>query len=318
LKVLVTGGSGLVGSAAARSLAELGHTVVLPLRSGQRANTVHAAIAAAAIPDIEAMSADHWTALLHGVDAVVHAAAIAHIGPSIAESQYNAVNRDASLRLAQAATRAGVARFVFISSIRAQVGSASPAVQNESSAPEPTEAYGRSKLEAEILIRQVFADAVVLRPALVVGAEARGNLDLLLKLARTGLPMPFGSFAKPQAMVSLEGLVQAITLAVTRTEFSGQTYVVADEPHPTLADMLGWMREGMGKSRRIWSVPEQLLAIPLKLIGKGDAFARLNGGLRVDASRLRETGWQSPLTPRQAFVALGRSGFGKKRLFQTA
>ncbi len=305
MNILVTGGSGFVGRAVTRSLVEAGHTVVLPLRNALHANKVHPAITIAAIAPLESMAVDDWLPLLKGVDAVIHCAAIAHIGQAVPGSQYSAVNRDASHRMAEASRQAGVQRFVFISSIRAQVASTSPDIQSEDTPPMPTEAYGQSKLEAEGLIRQAFADAVILRPAVVIGPEARGNLDLLLRLARTGLPLPLDGFDKPQAMVSLEGLALAVSMAVSQAQFSGQTRVVADEPHPTLADMMGWIREGMGQPRRLFKVPQQVFALPLKLTGKADAFNRMTGGLRVDASRLRASGWQSPVTPRQAFVALG-------------
>ncbi|MGL4637625.1 MAG: NAD-dependent epimerase/dehydratase family protein [Beijerinckiaceae bacterium] len=312
MKVLVTGGSGFVGSAVAKALASRGHAVVLPVRNPARVHAALTGCETVATFPLEEMSTEDWQPLLVGVDAVVHCAAIAHIGPSVSETMYAAINRDAAHTLAVAAKKVGVERFVFLSSIRAQVGPMSADVQNEQSPEKPTEAYGQSKLEAEKLIRQVFASAVILRPALVVGPAAKGNLATMLRVANTPFPLPFGAFTQPQAMVSLDGVVAAILLALESDALKGQTFVLADEPHPDLSSMLMWMREGLGRSATVISVPETLLALPCKLLGKGDAFRRMTGGLKVDASKLRAAGWQSPSTPQETFVALGRAAKAKQ------
>ena len=65
------------------------------------------------------------------------------------EDDYRTINTEATIRLAQAAERAGVKRFVFLSSIRAQSGPVAEGVLTEDLEPQPTDPYGRSKLEAE-------------------------------------------------------------------------------------------------------------------------------------------------------------------------
>lgn len=284
MRVVLTGGSGFLGGALATRLHDAGHTLVLPARREIRHGV--------AIPSIADMTAAEWTPIVAGADAVVHAAAIAHIGSSVPPGDYGAVNRDASARLAQAAAGAGVQRFVFISSIRAQVGAASAERQDEASAESPTEPYGRSKLEAERLIRGVFPDAVVLRPALIVGPHPKGNLAALLRLAALPLPLPFGGLVAPQAMASLGGVADAALMALGRADMAGQTYCLAEEPHLSLADMLAAMRRGLGRPARLFSVPAGLAAAPLRLLGRSAMADRLTVGLRVDSTRLRALGWR--------------------------
>jgi nucleoside-diphosphate-sugar epimerase len=250
MNVLLTGGSGFLGRALAEALAASGHGVVLPLRDMQgNHDQSHPLIRRAPMRDLEAMRAEDWLPHLEGVEAVIHAAAIAHIGPSVRLSLYNAVNRDASERLAQAAAQADVKRFVFLSSIRAQVGATSAAVQTEASPAEPTEAYGHSKLEAERLIRGHLPQATVLRPALIVGAEAKGNLATLLRLAALPVPLPLGGLHRPQAMITRDNLIAAVLLALRDDGLLGETYVAADEPHPSVTEMLAFLREGMARPR---------------------------------------------------------------------
>jgi nucleoside-diphosphate-sugar epimerase len=286
MKVVVTGGSGFVGKALAARLAKDGHDVVLPLRAEV---TVQGSVP---IKPIEDMAAADWRTVLAGADAVVHCAAIAHIGPAVSYTAYAAVNRDAAARLAEAAAAAGVRRFVFLSSIRAQCGATSAVTQSERTKPEPSEAYGRSKLQAEELVRRALPQAVILRPALVVGPEPKGNLATLARLARLPLPLPFASLDAPQAMVARDALVDAIALGLANRAMDGEVYCVAQDPHPTLAGVLAEMRRGRGRPPGLLPFPPRLLAFPLKLIGRGDMAERLTGGLRVDASKLKASGWK--------------------------
>jgi nucleoside-diphosphate-sugar epimerase len=306
MKILLTGGSGFLGHALSARLEKEGHELVLPLRGtalGKGAKSANVTIVS--VPDIALMKSSDWLPHLRGVNAVIHAAAIAHIGPSVAEGQYQAINHIASLRLAEAAVIAGVPRFIFVSSIRAQVGPSCAQVQHEASPMQPTEAYGASKRDAEISIRKVFSNAVVLRPALIVGDEAKGNLETLLKLAQWPIPLPFKSLANPQAMVCRDNLIEAVKLALSNEAMQGETYVVADEKHPSIADMVTAIRAGMGRDQGLFPIPRALLTWPLHMLGKSAAIEKITGSLQVDSSKLRRTGWQPIVTPDEALQALG-------------
>ena len=103
------------------------------------------------------------------------------LGTPLGESPdalYDRVNHVATAELARAAGTAG-AHLVFMSSIRAQSGSAVGRPLSEADAPRPTDAYGRSKLAAEAAVRACGARYAILRPVLVYGADAKGNLALL-------------------------------------------------------------------------------------------------------------------------------------------
>jgi nucleoside-diphosphate-sugar epimerase len=292
MRIVVTGGSGFLGKALARRLKQDGHDVVLPLRRhAVRLDPVTAGAPEPEILPLEKMETEHWRPLLAGADAVIHAAAIAHIGPGVAETVYNAVNRDASARLAEAAAVEGVKRFIFLSSIRAQSGPSSPVVQTEQIAPVPTEAYGRSKLEAEGLIRQWLPQATILRPAIIVGAEPKGNLRTLLKLAALPVPLPFGALNAPQAMASLDGVIDAVVLALSHPAMTGETYCVADRPHLSLTEVLTALRQGLGRSRWLLPVPQRLLSLPLAAVGWKAWAEKLGGGLDVDPAKLMALGW---------------------------
>jgi UDP-glucose 4-epimerase len=102
------------------------------------------------------------------------------MGEGIAEQTYDRVNRVATAELAAAARSAKIQRLIFISSIRAQSGPTSGHPLTEADPPQPTDAYGRSKLAAEEAVRLAGVPFTILRPVLLYGPGARGNLARLM------------------------------------------------------------------------------------------------------------------------------------------
>ena len=169
--IALTGATGFIGRRLLRQLPEQGFRVRVLLR---RPTELPAGSASAVIGDIA--SPRNMSAALADVDAVIHSAGIAHAMSGVPEDDYRALNTQATINLARAAERAGARRFVFLSSIRAQSGPSADAVLTEDLAPRPTDAYGRSKLEAEQGLAGLDIDWVALRPVLVYG-QARAAIS---------------------------------------------------------------------------------------------------------------------------------------------
>jgi len=145
--VLVTGGAGFIGSHLSRLLVERGDRVRilddLSIGTLAYAPDVPRELVRAPLADAEAVRA-----AVDGADAVVHLAARAGIADSVTDPLGTfAVNVDQTLRLLDAARRAGVRRFVFASS-NAAVGDQEP-LADESALPHPASPYGASKLAGE-------------------------------------------------------------------------------------------------------------------------------------------------------------------------
>ncbi len=100
----------------------------------------------------------NMAAALSDVDAVVHSAGLAHAMSGAPEDDYRTLNTQATARLAEAAAKARVRRFVFLSSIRAQTGPSAPSPVTEADEPRPTDPYGRSKREAELALAATGLD----------------------------------------------------------------------------------------------------------------------------------------------------------------
>jgi UDP-glucose 4-epimerase len=125
-------------------------------------------------------------AALEGADAVIHSAGLDPARSGLPEEDYRSLNTDATVKLARAAQRAGVKRFIFLSSIAAQSGYHADQVLTEDLEPQPAENYGRSKLAAEQGLAQLDLDWVALRLVLVYGPGVKGNIARLMQIA--GVP----------------------------------------------------------------------------------------------------------------------------------
>lgn len=298
--IALTGATGFVGRFLVDDLARRGYRVRLLLR--RPVDGVGAA-EQAAIGDLSRPM--NLNDALRGVDFVVHSAGIAHAMSGRPEDDYRAINRDATVTLARAARQAGVRRFVFLSSVRAQSGPMAPGVLRENDAAEPTDAYGRSKLEAERALAEIDLPFTALRPVLVYGPGVKGNLAALVALARKPLPLPFGAFRAPRSLVGLDSLASAVDVALRAADAPSGPLLVADDEPLGLGAMIAAYRAGLGRRPGLLPVPPALLTGALRLLGKGEMAERLNGGLAVDTGALKALGWRPAGTAAEGLRRLG-------------
>ncbi|MFD0935262.1 NAD-dependent epimerase/dehydratase family protein, partial [Methylobacterium trifolii] len=235
--VALTGATGFIGRHLLRSLSERGFRVRVLLR---RPVEVPDGASSAVVGDLTRPM--NMAAALSGVDAVVHSAGLAHAMSGAPEDDYRTLNTEATRRLAEAAARAKVGRFVFLSSIRAQAGASAPGIVTEADAPAPTDAYGRSKRDAEGALSEIGLDWVALRPVLVYGAGVKGNMAALLRLAHTPYPLPLGSLAARRSLVSVESLAGAVETVLRAPGRLERPLIVADPDAQTLPEMLAALR----------------------------------------------------------------------------
>jgi len=180
VKLLVTGGAGYIGSVVSRSLLAAGHEVVVldSLERGHRAAVAPGArLVVADLRDMDAVR----RALAEGFDGVLHFAAFALVGESVAQpGAYWRNNVGGSLNLLEAMRDAGVARLVF-SSTCAVYGQPDEVPIAESAPTRPTSPYGASKLAVDVMIGGFCAahglGAVSLRYFNVAGASGDAGED---------------------------------------------------------------------------------------------------------------------------------------------
>ena len=306
-RILVTGASGFIGQHLVRALSDAG----LQVRAAARQPIVFDSlrIEGVALGDMSRSFAAEY--IVRGVDAVVHAAGMAHSRPDIPDAAYTAINVDATRQLAKAARAARVKRFVLMSSIRAQVGAAHPVVVTEDTPFGPTDAYGRSKEQAEAVVSEVLAGSetkwTVLRPVLVYGPGVKGNMAALMRLAALPVPLPLGGLKSRRSLLSIANLVDAIRHVLASGEAENRAFIVADDASVTVAEILKSYRKGLGNRQFLLPVPQAAIAQGLRLAGKPDLAERLTGDLVADATRLKAIGWAPRESTAEALVAVARA-----------
>lgn len=284
--IALTGATGFIGRHIARELPKRGYRIRVLLR---RPSDVKLETGSAVIGDLA--RPQNMSAAFAGVSAVIHSAGIAHAMSGLPEDDYRALNTEATVNLARAAERSGVKRFVFLSSIRAQSGPSTEQILTEELEPNPTDPYGRSKLEAERGLAGLDIDWVALRPVLVYGRGAGGNLATLMRLARSPWPLPLGSLDARRSLVSVDNLVDAIATMLAAPPSLRRAFIVADKEAVTLPQMIEAMRRGLDRRPGLVGVPAPFLKLALKAAGREEAYQRLAGSLVADPSALGRLGW---------------------------
>jgi UDP-glucose 4-epimerase len=298
--VLVTGASGFLGQHVVPGLAARGWRVHAAAR--HPADMLNApASQAVTLPDLS--KPVRWEPLLEGVTHVVHLAGIAHAGPGVTDADFERVNAEATGELARAA-RTRVERVVLASSVRAQCGPVAEGVLTEDTPADPSDAYGRSKLHAERLLAESGAPWVGLRSVLVYGSGVRGNMAALARLARSGLPLPFGALRNRRSLLAVENLIAAIDAALRSDAALGRSLLVADAEPVTLPEIITALRRGLGRRPGLVPVPPALLGAALRAAGKHGAWRRLSGDLVVDTSALQAIGWRPEIETKDALARM--------------
>lgn len=312
MRVLVTGASGFCGAPVAAALAQAGHEVIAAARAASA--TPPGACETRIMSDL----AHPFDAapLVQDVDAVVHLAGLAHQSAAIPESVYRAVNCDAARNLAEACRAAGVKHFVFVSSVRAQVGPSADTIVTEGDPPEPTDAYGHSKLAGEYAVSEALAGSatklVILRPVLMYGAAAKGNMRTLMRRAAKPWPLPLGALTARRSLLAVENFADAIQHVLAVPAAARGTFLVADGAPFTVPDIIAALRAGLGRKPGLVTLPLPGLPRVLTLTGRHDLARRLFGDLVVATDALARTGWQPPMSTRQALgEAMARAAAGK-------
>ena len=287
----LTGATGFIGQYLLRELPKRGYRLRVLLRQPP---SMPMPCASAVIGDLARPR--NMSAALEGVDAVIHSAGFTHGMSGIPEDDYRLLNTEATIGLARAARRAGAKRFVFLSSIRAQTGPTAETILTEADEPNPTDAYGRSKLAAERGLSELDLDWVSLRAALVYGPGVKGNIAQLMRLARSPLPLPLGGFAGRRSLLALENLSAAIETVLTAPGILRRPLITADAEALTVGEMIAAMRDGLGRWRQVFPLPPVLFDFVLRSIGQGENYRRLSRSLVADPSALIGIGWAPRLT----------------------
>jgi len=301
--ILVTGANGFIGSALCHRLQAIGMPVrggvrdrsSIPASGGSEAGGFEWVVLHDQSTDVETQQA------LHGVQVVIHLAAKVHVmADPAADSlhEFRKVNVVWTERLARAASAQGVRRFVYLSSVKVN-GEASSVPFTEQDSPNPQDAYGISKWEAEQALATVSSETgletVIVRSPLVYGPGVGGNFLKLLNVLRREIPLPLARVENRRSLIYRENLVDALILCAWDARAAGQTYLVSDGEDLSTPDLIRRLAMALGSPSRLWPVPLSVLGWLGKVVGKEAIIERLFGSLQIDSSRIRrELDWHPP------------------------
>lgn len=299
--ILVTGGTGFVGSALLKRLLKDGFEARASARSSLSAELKD--VQYHQIHDMTALT--NWNAAFIGVHAVVHCAARVHVMQELSTDPlqaYREVNVKGTLNLARQAAKSGVRRFVFVSSIKVN-GEATEPGQTFSAddLASPLDPYGVSKLEAEKGLREIEAqtgmEVVIVRPPLVYGPGVKANFASMMRWVARGMPLPLGAIHNARSMVALDNLVDLLITCIKHPAAAGQIFLVSDGEDVSTSELLCRTAQAMGKKAFLLPVPASVLELGATLLDKREVAQRLCGSLQVDIEKTRRLlGWSPPLT----------------------
>lgn len=207
---------------------------------------------------IEALSPEHeiirWDArvdkVLSEVDAVIHLAGLAHDTKNVNKPErYFEVNTELTKKLFDRFLVSGAKKFVFFSSIKAQDGDT---------------AYAKSKKAAEDYIMNTdltdYTDKFVyiLRPCMIYGKGNKGNLNLLVKWAKKGLPWPLGAYENKRSFASMGNVAYVVSELLKKDVKSG-IYNICDDEAISTNELIELIRDSMGKKAHLWRIPKGMM-----------------------------------------------------------
>jgi nucleoside-diphosphate-sugar epimerase len=273
MKIAISGATGFIGRHFKSHVTSCGHVALALTRTELQSCT---------------------PAVLQGVDAMVHLAGRAHVlseDASDPAEAFTAVNVRLTESLLKASIKAGVGRFVLMSSAGVLGNSSSDSGVDDQSSPRPYDHYSRSKLEAEKVVNSIAQGRIeyaIIRPPVVYGPGARGNFARIVRAVSSGLPLPVGALDARRSMLGLRNLCNFIMRVVEDTRVSGTSLLVSDVEVTSVHELTRMIGYAMGRCPTIISVPVPILSLALRLIGMGSDVPRLTKPCIVHATRARE------------------------------
>jgi nucleoside-diphosphate-sugar epimerase len=211
--------------------------------------------------------------ILINEDVVLHFAGKAHdlinfLEPNI----YFEVNTELSKKVYDAFLDSKAKVFIILSSVKA----IADFVQNElteEELPHPITDYGKSKLLAEqYIIKKPFPKdkrVYILRPCMIHGPGNKGNLNLLYKFVKNGIPWLLGSFDNKRSFCSIDNLCFIINELIENDKIQSGVYNVADDESISTNELIGLIAESQRKNVNILKIPRFIIISLLKF---GDLF----------------------------------------------
>ena len=295
MKILITGANGFIGTHLCHELSNRNLGFRATARNANENNYVDFVSC-----DLE--TTESLDQLMDGCDMVVHLAGRAHVTSDDSKEKYRVANEFVTQRLANAAVQNGIARFVYISSIKVNGESSVPGLPiRQSDTPNPLDNYGRSKLAAELALQEICRinnmDYVIIRPTLVYGTGVKANFSALISAVKRGIPLPIATVKNVRSMIGINNLVDLIIATCTNQNAANQTFLASDGIDTSTPALVRFIATSLNRRPRIFPFPISILRLLAAVFGKSLAIDKLTGSLSVDISHTTSTlNWHPPFS----------------------
>jgi nucleoside-diphosphate-sugar epimerase len=296
-KILITGANGFVGKSLLQNLIlKKKYFIHLSSRTAQE-KTIDQ-VSYFNVGDID--SKTNWKNALYQVDCVIHCAAKVHVMGTKQKDLlniYRRVNIEGTKNLAEQAASLGIKRFIFLSSIKVNGERTKGYLSfRYSDNPQPEDAYGISKFETELALKQISKktglEIVVIRAPLVYGPGVKGNFLRLLDLVYRKTPLPFAKINNLRSFVSIDNLTELIIRCIDHPKAAEKIFLASDNEDVSTPDLIIKLSKFMNKTPRLFPIPVWILQLMGQLSGKSLEVERLTGSLRIDISDTHKIlGW---------------------------
>lgn len=249
--ILITGNAGFIGKNLTTALLSKGERVrgldIRPRKDQEKGfeqiegNILDSSIVAKSFQDI---------------DTIIHLAA-EHKDFGIAESDYFKVNEQGTKVLLEEASKAGIKRFIFYSSVAVYGDQSST---TEETSPQPINPYGTSKLAAEKnVINWAEEDsnrtAIIIRPAVVFGPNSKANIFRLIRQVCDGRFIMVGNGRNIKSAAYVNNLVDATMYLMDKRPKGYSIFNYADEPHMETKELVNLIARIAGKKAKKFFIP---------------------------------------------------------------
>ena len=255
--IAVTGANGYIAQATLRFLASNSQPVVAVSRGRPSYQPPDGVI----WRDSEGISS--LSELFLGCESVIHLAGLAHVrSKKKPEVEFDLANRKYALDIAANAKVAGVKKFIFVSTVGVH-GSWSPSVINSDSPISPDTSYALSKAKAEteleIFCLENHMQLCIVRPPMVYGPRCPGNFSRLVRLVKSGLPLPFGAATAVRSFIHVDNLASFLALCAISEFKEIAKVVISDGSDWSTKELVQGISLALGISQKLFNMPEKLI-----------------------------------------------------------
>lgn len=193
-------------------------------------------------------------------DAIIHLAGKAHDTKNTSEeSDYYQINTELTKVLFDKFLQSDIKDFIFFSSVKAAADSVEGTLTEDSKA-NPQTAYGKSKLKAEtyLLSKQLPSNKrlIIIRPCMIHGEGNKGNLNLLYKVIKFGIPWVLADYDNRRSFISIDNLNYVVYEILNHPEIPSGIYNTADDKPMSTNALITLIAESINKKPRLLKIPK--------------------------------------------------------------